>query len=80
MSYDPSGPGLFPDSYIEEPTRSCDSGEESVRYERGNPFRRYEGLVHATGRECRRRNETPGPTVGSGVEAWVTCPECKEVR
>jgi hypothetical protein len=25
--YDPSGPDLFPDSYIEEPTRPCDSGE-----------------------------------------------------
>lgn len=26
-AYDPSGCGLFPDSYLEEPTRPCDSGE-----------------------------------------------------
>lgn len=30
MSYDPCGAGLFPDSYIEEPTRPCDSGWEPV--------------------------------------------------
>jgi hypothetical protein len=26
-AYDPSGCSLFPDSYIEEPARPCDSGE-----------------------------------------------------
>jgi hypothetical protein len=73
--YDPAGPGLFPDSYIEEPARPCDSGEvdrseqaradalfsEMLRQRRAE----WERAVFGHVTDCRRR---VGGQCSCGVE------------